>query len=122
MDTLRPHDLIWLRDPQAFAAEGSLPDWVDAEWLAQAPVVVRRDHAEADRVPVGLRGTTRAQRHGTWLPSAQCARVVTPAEIARQARWRKHPRRAALPALQALGRLAARLDERHWQWGVTGAI
>lgn len=119
---LYPHDLIWLHDAQAFVAEGALPDWANAAWLARAPVVVRRDRAQNNYVPVGLRGTTRAQRHGTWLPVTQCARVVTPGEIARQASWRDHPRRDDLPALRALRRLAPKLDASPWHWGVTGAV
>ena len=120
--TLRPHDLIWVDDPQAFAAQAALPAWADAAWLARAPVVVRRDRRGMDEIPVGLRGTTRAQRHGTWLPATQCARVITPEAVARQARWRRQRRRGELPALQVLGRLAARLDDSGWQWGVTGAV
>ncbi|WP_423199292.1 MULTISPECIES: malonate decarboxylase holo-ACP synthase [unclassified Cupriavidus] len=122
LPTLRPHDLIWLDDPHAFAAQAGLPGWADAAWLARAPVVVRRDRRGADEIPVGLRGTTRAQRHGTWLPAAQCARVITPEAVARQGRWRRHRRRGELPALQALARLAARLDGSGWEWGVTGAV
>lgn len=125
----RPHDLIWLRDPQAFVAEAaaeSWPEWADAAWLARAPVVVRRDHDDAGRIPVGLRGVTRAQRYGAWLPAEQCARVVTPGEVARQARWRDHPRRDDIPALRALAHLAPALDERaaegRWFWGLTGAV
>lgn len=124
----RPHDLIWLRDPQAFVAEAaaeSWPEWADAAWLARAPVVVRRDHDDAGRIPVGLRGVTRAQRYGAWLPAEQCARVVTPGEVARQARWRDHPRRDEIPALHALAQISRSLDAHaaagHWHWGLTGA-
>ncbi|MCA3206082.1 MAG: malonate decarboxylase holo-ACP synthase, partial [Cupriavidus sp.] len=59
---LHPHDLIWLRDPGAFIAAGDVPDWADADWLAQAPLVVRRDRDTAGRasarIPVGIRGRT----------------------------------------------------------------
>lgn len=122
----RPHDLIWLRDPHAFVAECVLPAWADAAWLTRAPVVVRRDRDDAGRVPVGLRGITRAQRHGAWLRAEQCARVVTPGEVARQARWRDHPRRDEVPALLALADISRRLDTRaaagQWHWGLTGAV
>lgn len=117
---LLPHDLLWLVDPPAFAGANALPAWAGAEWLARAPLVVRRDRIDAGRIPVGLRGTTRAQRHAAWLPRAQVARVVTPGMIARQARWRDHPRRLALPALTVLARVAPLLDEAQVNWGVTG--
>ena len=118
--TLLPHDLLWLTDPQAFAGANALPAWATVEWLARAPLVVRRDRLDGARIPVGLRGTTRAQRHAAWLPDTQVARVVTPGMIARQARWRDHPRRRELPALAALARVAPLLDDAQVNWGVTG--
>lgn len=117
-----PHDLLWLIDAAGFARANTLPAWASADWLAQAPLVVRRDGASEGRIPVGLRGTTRAQRHAAWLPATQVARVATPRMIARQARWRDHPRRAALPALAALARVAPLLDAAQANWGVTGSV
>ncbi len=122
MGAPQPHDLIWLDDPEAFAAQAALPDWAGAAWLARAPAVVRRDRAPDGRIPIGLRGMLRSQRHAAWLPAAQCAKVVTPMDIASQARWRLHPRRAEIPALRTLARLAPWLDTLGCQWGVTGAI
>ena len=118
---LQPHDLIWLRDAPAFAASQPLPAWVDATWLAVAPVVVRRDLPRDGRIPVGLRGRRREERHATWIDAAQCARVMSPFAIAWTARWQDHPRRLALPALRTLARIAPLLDARGLQWGVTGA-
>jgi phosphoribosyl-dephospho-CoA transferase len=122
MDAPQPHDLIWLGDPEAFAAQAALPDWAGAAWLARAPVVVRRDRAPDGRIPIGLRGMLRWQRHAAWLPAAQCAKIVTPTDIASQARWHLHPRRAEIPALRTLARLAPWLDALSCEWGVTGAI
>jgi len=126
--TARPHDLIWLRDPAAFLAGGGLPDWVDADWLARAPVVVRRDRAAHDdgagtaRIPVGIRGQDRSQRHAAWIAADQCATLVSPFDIAREGFWRLHPRRETVPALHALDRVAAQLGTQPCRWGVTGAV
>lgn len=122
MQRPQPHDLIWLRDPAAFAVAAALPDWADAEWLAQAPVVVRRDRDRSGRIPVGLRGWHRGQRHAAWVYADQCASVVSPFEIAGQGYWRMHPRYEAIPALRALDRVAARLGKLGLPWGVTGAV
>lgn len=123
---VRPHDLIWLRDPAAFIAEGSLPEWADADWLAQAPLVVRRDRDTAGRlparIPVGVRGRTRAQRYAGWIDANQCATVVSPFDIAREGFWRLHPRRDEIPALHALDALARQLGALPQPWGVTGAV
>ncbi len=118
----QPHDLIWLRDPEAFVATGDVPDWADIDWLAQAPVVVRRDRDATGRIPVGIRGRQRAQRHATWLDADQCATVVSPFDIAREGFWRLHPRRDDIPALHALDRIAAQLGALPCPWGITGAV
>lgn len=119
---LLPHDLIWLRDPAAFIAAGNLPDWADADWLAQAPLVVRRDRCNAGRIPVGIRGRDRAQRHAGWIDAGQCATVVSPFDIAREGFWRLHPRRDDIPALHALDAIARQLSALPHPWGVTGAV
>ncbi|WP_066741124.1 malonate decarboxylase holo-ACP synthase [Cupriavidus sp. D384] len=126
---LRPHDLIWLRDPAAFIATGHVPDWADADWLAQAPLVVRRDRdmagptpARMPRIPVGVRGRNRAQRHAGWIDADQCATVVSPFDIAREGFWRLHPRRDEIPALHALDPLSRQLGALPHPWGVTGAV
>ncbi|MCA3184997.1 MULTISPECIES: malonate decarboxylase holo-ACP synthase [unclassified Cupriavidus] len=123
---LHPHDLIWLRDPGAFIAAGDVPDWADADWLAQAPLVVRRDRDTAGRasarIPVGIRGRTRAERHAGWIDADQCATVVSPFDIAREGFWRLHPRRDAIPALHTLDPIARQLGALPYRWGVTGAV
>lgn len=120
----QPHDLIWLRDPAAFLAAGAVPEWADAPWLAQAPLVVRRDRDASGRgrIPVGIRGRTRAQRYATWIDADQCATVVTPVDIARAGFWRLHPRRDEIPALRALDPIARQLGGLPHAWGVTGAV
>ncbi|MWL91924.1 MULTISPECIES: malonate decarboxylase holo-ACP synthase [Cupriavidus] len=124
MQRPQPHDLIWLRDPAAIAVAAPVPDWADAEWLAQAPVVVRRDRdcSGSGRIPVGLRGRQRAERHAAWIDTDQCASLISPFDIAGQGYWRMHPRRDAIPALNALDHIAAQLGKLQFQWGVTGAV
>lgn len=77
----RCHDLLAL-SPQAceqLALEA--PDWV-ASALAQAPWgVVRRAAAGSGRIPVGVRGAGRGQRHAAWVTPAQVLSCVTPAEL-----------------------------------------
>ena len=38
----RPHDLLFLRVPDRFDAGGPWPAWLDANWLRDAPLVVRQ--------------------------------------------------------------------------------
>lgn len=111
--SFRPHDLLWLRDPSAL--QGPLPVWMRAGW----PVVVRRAEAvQPERVPVGLRGESRAERHASWVARDDILRAVAPEALAQQVR--AGGVRAAHPVLDALQRLAPALDEIGLAWGPAG--
>nr|WP_294866709.1 malonate decarboxylase holo-ACP synthase [uncultured Pseudogulbenkiania sp.] len=118
----RPHDLLWLADPAALCPDTPLPDWAGADWLARAPLVVRRAPAGADgRLPVGLRGRERAQRHATHAPPHAVARVLTPETLAQQAPWRDTSITLS-PAIAALRTLAPQLDAIGLPWGPSGGV
>ena len=118
----RPHDLLWLADPAALCPDTPLPDWAGADWLARAPLVVRRAPASADGgLPVGLRGLERAQRHASHVPHHAVSRVVTPEALAQRAPWHDS-RLAPCPAIAALLTLAPRLDAIGLPWGPSGGV
>ena len=117
---MRPHDLLHLR-PGALTLSADAPRWV-AQSLARAPfVVVRRAELTDDRIPVGVRGQTRAERHAMTVDLADVDRVITPEMIAASAAWRTHARRdlPAFTSLDALARAAGALD---LAWGPGGSV
>lgn len=110
---MRPHDLLWLRQ-----VPGDLPGWARVDW----PVVVRRAAPMTPgRIPVGIRGDQRNQRHGAWIEPAQVMRVSTPEALAAEG-LRALPQDRGLPCLEALGRLAPLLDAGRRPWGPTGGV
>ena len=119
----RPHDLLWLEDAASLVFSGLPPTWATPEWLAVAPVVVRRATlADTSQVPVGLRGATRSERCAAQVPHARVMRVVTPELVARRATSSNLMREPALPCLQTLARLGPALDALSLAWGVTGSV
>ncbi|QBE67580.1 malonate decarboxylase holo-ACP synthase [Pseudoduganella lutea] len=112
----RPHDLLFLRLPDRFDAGGPWPAWLDAAWLAGAPLVVRREAAPGSLVPVGARGTSRSQRCKGYVQRAAVARRVTPEMLAQTPLAED----ATLPPLRALASLAPALDALGLAWGPTG--
>jgi phosphoribosyl-dephospho-CoA transferase len=127
MDTPRPHDLLFLQRAEDFeaCACNARPEWLDAAWLAQAPVVVRRAVAVSGRVPVGARGMQRNQRCAGQVPLTGVARRVTPQDLARAVR--QDPDRLAadaaiLPCIAALLALAPRLQDVGLSWGPAGGV
>ncbi|SAK68225.1 Phosphoribosyl-dephospho-CoA transferase [Caballeronia arationis] len=111
---LRPHDLLRLvPDAPAFA---DAPAWV-ADALARAPwVVVRRAPRLDAAIPVGVRGSTRSERFGTWLHPRDVASVIAPEDLRSPA-----SSRSTLPAFALLRAVAPLLDATGCVWGPTGS-
>lgn len=123
----RPHDLLFLRLPDRFDSGTDWPDWLDAAWLLQAPLVVRREAAPGSLLPVGARGAARNQRCKGYIQQAAVARCVTPEMLART--WLRKLATgiatAATPStlpvpLQVLAELAPRLRQLGLAWGPAG--
>ncbi|KAB8046479.1 malonate decarboxylase holo-ACP synthase [Janthinobacterium rivuli] len=113
----RAHDLLWV---SGLPDDASLPAWADAAWLQAAPLVVRRARTAPGRIPVGLRGMLRSERHACEVDAAAVVRRVTPEMLARLA----HPPPSGFDctALDALRRVAPLLDATGWAWGPTGGV
>lgn len=114
MDGWRAHDLLWV---SGMPDGASLPAWLDAAWLAAAPLVVRRASTSPGRIPVGVRGLLRSERHACEVEAAAVLRRVTPEMLTH----------ALVPdfscaALDALRQAAPLLDATGWAWGPTGGV
>lgn len=110
---VRPHDLLWGLTSAALP-EGT-PAWAQQVTQADLPVVVRRAAPEAGRIPVGLRGTTRAERLAAWLEAAALLQKRSPEDLRISGGCRD------LPVLDTLARLQILLDDLGLPWGPTGA-
>jgi phosphoribosyl-dephospho-CoA transferase len=125
MDTPRPHDLLFLRHAAAFeaCACNARPGWLDTDWLARAPVVVRRAVVPTGRVAVGARGLQRSERCAGHVALADVVRRVTPEDLARVTLddpGRLASAAATLPCIAALTALAPRLEALGLEWGPAG--
>lgn len=119
----RPHDLLWPAAASSLVFSEPPPPWATQEWLAVAPVVVRRATLnDPDQVPVGLRGATRSERCAARMAACHAVRVLTPEAIARSAAGSARVRESPLACLQALARLGPALDDLPLAWGVTGGV
>lgn len=117
----RPHDLLWLTDADALVplTEHSLPSWADAEWIAAAPVVVRRQRLDDPAwLPVGLRGRERSHRLAACVPHAAIARCVSPEMLARQTDIPSN----GIVALETLAASRTLLNGLGLPWGPAGGV
>ncbi len=109
---MAPHDLLFVRRPDAFACDGARPDWLDPA----APLVVRREATAPGVVPAGARGLQRNERCKGYVASSDVEAVVTPRMLAARARTAD----SDLPCIAALRALAPRLDALDVDWGPAG--
>jgi phosphoribosyl-dephospho-CoA transferase len=118
-----PHDLLWVADWRALQAAGPLPPWADATWMAQSPVVVRRERVNgANLIPVGLRGKQRNERFAAYLEAGAVLRRVSPEMLARKVLCQRLPGLECLPTALALNRIGPLLDASGLRWGPTGSM
>lgn len=121
---LRPHDLVWVSDWQAFEPDGPMPAWAEAAQGRGCPLVVRRALTASDALlPVGLRGDRRSERLAGVLRRTAVRDHASPEMLA--GRELAHPQLAqpgSAPILAALRRLAPRLDRCGLEWGPTGSL
>lgn len=115
----RPHDLLWLGDAEVLHSMTSepLPSWATVEWMAVAPVVVRRQRFDdPTMIPVGLRGQERHQRHAACVPRNAIHRSLSPEML----KTSSCP--VDLPALEAFAIARPLLDAIELPWGPTGGV
>ena len=118
----RPHDLLHLVAAEVAILTRAWPEWVKPA-LAMAPyVVVRREASTPGKVAVGVRGSTRAERFGSFLEFRHGTVPITPESLAQACGWRTSPYRDRVPALRALDAVAAAMSLAGWRWGPGGSV
>ncbi|MEB0010158.1 malonate decarboxylase holo-ACP synthase [Glaciimonas sp. Gout2] len=121
--TPRPHDLLWITGVEGLATDQLLPTWATAEWLAVAPVVIRRETVtDCAWLPVGLRGTTRSERFKALLSVDAIKHCVQPEFLVQTEAWNIHSQFGAFPAVKTLASMASSLTNMGLHWGPTGSV
>jgi phosphoribosyl-dephospho-CoA transferase len=82
---IRPHDLLKVDAAEVILTDGGgdhrVPSWVFRELRETALVVVRRGTVTRDRIPIGIRGTERAQRWAASYPVTAVEQLITPMDL-----------------------------------------
>lgn len=114
------HDLLQI-DPECVNVERLTERaWVTVALKSWPWVVVRRDAAPEDQIPVGVRGTTRVHRWGGFVARNQVRRVLRPEDLLMRSRSSKLVLRT--PALQALRQIDERWRHLDFLWGPAGSV
>ena len=110
----RPHDLLRLSSAAVLPA--AAPSWAVHALSVASWVVVRRGPAPDGLIAVGVRGSSRSERHGTHVRIGDVREVVAPEDLARVRPV------GDLPALRTLSHIRSMLDGTGLAWGPTGSV
>ena len=119
---MRPHDMLRLTGGAGLRHEESVPAWVPTSLARAACVVVRRAHAPAGLIPVGVRGSTRAKRFAALLAPDAVAARVTPEDLIAERVWHHMPRARWLGPFQVLDTVDELFSSLGLVWGPTGSV
>jgi phosphoribosyl-dephospho-CoA transferase len=118
--SVRTHDLLEIDANRFIAAQTAAPQWVE-ENLRKSPfVVVRRDRANGEQIPVGVRGADRSQRWATFCHPKFVKSIVTPPQLLR--RTVAISRSDLMPAFRAFTILEDRWMDFNRPWGPGGSV
>jgi phosphoribosyl-dephospho-CoA transferase len=115
------HALLRIAGADSLLWTGAPPAWALTS-LARTPWVVVRRARGSGLIPVGVRGTLRAERLAAWLHPGQVLESLTPLQLAARRAWRTSERRTLVPALAALDAVDALLRARGVAWGPCGSV
>lgn len=111
------HDLVRLRAPEVFHAEGLVPSWVIIA-LRRAPWAVVRRGPRGGLLPVGVRGPRRRDRCAGFVNKDDIVECLRPEQIVGRSFKRQRP----APALAALARVGLCLEGSRLSWGPGGSV
>ena len=118
--SVRTHDLLEIEVNRFIAALTAAPQWVE-ENLRKSPfVVVRRDRATGEQIPVGVRGAERNQRWATFCHPKLVKSMLSPPQLLR--RTVAISRSDLMPAFRAFTILKDRWMDFNRPWGPGGSV
>ncbi len=118
LDHRRAHDLLRVRRLPHLDDE---PAWLQAAFARAPFVVVRRAPLAAGSIPVGLRGSARAERVAGWSAPSDIEAAFAPENLLSMLHSTL-PQQQALPAFVALAMLRDSSSPLHdFVWGPTGS-
>ena len=119
---MRPHDMLRLIGDVGLRYGESAPAWVSNS-LARVPwVVVRRARGPAGLIPVGVRGSTRAERFAALLAPEAVGARVTPEDLITEQVWHHMPRARLMGPIRVLDAVDELFSSLGHVWGPTGSV
>lgn len=118
---VQPHDLLKIDNP-GFVNIESIPKWVHTSLKLAPYVVVRRAPIIQGKIPVGVRGSKRSQRFGTYIKQDEILNHIPYMKVLKDTNWRLIARKHSMPAVRALSQVNEILQPFFPKWGPGGSV
>jgi phosphoribosyl-dephospho-CoA transferase len=124
LSPIRPHYLIKVDAAEVILTDGRdvhcVPSWVSRELRETSLVVVRRGAVTRNRIPIGIRGSERAQRWAALYPPGAVEQIITPIDLLN--RFNKTEDLNDSPTCNSLRSLAIDWRWLTHSWGPGGSV
>ncbi|WP_408010102.1 malonate decarboxylase holo-ACP synthase [Pseudalkalibacillus sp. A8] len=119
---IQPHDLLKIKEGNHLIEKENLPGWLSPYVSDVRYVVVRRAPIIDREIPIGIRGKTRTERFGTFIPIGDVIERITPEQLAKGQIWKTYPFYERYDVFQALDLVESVLQQYQLSWGPTGSV
>ncbi|UOQ92317.1 malonate decarboxylase holo-ACP synthase [Halobacillus shinanisalinarum] len=119
---ISPHDLLRIREGTELTMCSDIPEWVTTSLQSAPFAVVRRAPIIEGKLAIGVRGSQRNQRFGTYIRQEDVLEHIPPNQIVKGEKWLEHSRNNLMPAIQALEQVNDILHSYEMVWGPAGSV
>ncbi len=120
MAIVYPHDIVKVKEGVSLDTL-SLPNWAYKSWQSSPYHVIRRAPIRDKMIPIGIRGTTRGERYGCYIPITWVEKIISPQSLVAERAWHHWQRATSFPRMfDAIERMSHILMDI--KWGIGGSI
>lgn len=110
------HDFIFFKESKDLEYEGILPTWVKQK-VARYPVAVVRRDVITDKIAIGIRGDTKAQKFAAYITPDKITKYLSSVDVLKLVK--NHNSNVDL--WKAISEIRSYLDKKNLNWGLSGS-
>ncbi len=120
MAIVYPHDIVKVKRGVSLDTL-FLPQWALERWQRSPYHVIRRAVSRNHEIPIGIRGTSRGERFGCYIPFSWVEAVIRPQDLVTGKIWQTWSRGERFPEmLTTIEAMADILSDI--EWGIGGSL
>lgn len=120
MAIVYPHDIVKVKEGVSLDTL-FLPQWALERWQQSPYHVIRRAIVRNNEIPIGIRGTSRGERFGCYIPIDWIEEIIRPQDLIVNQAWHHWARADQFPEMfTTIETMADILTDI--EWGIGGSL